>query len=65
VDFANQQVKAVMGKPLPVIDAQTEVSEAYRILLSGSNAVIVSENNVPKSVLTRIDLIDFFIRNKQ
>ena len=65
IDFANQQVRAVMGKPLPVVDAQTDVSEAYRILLSGSNAVIVSENNIPKSVLTRIDLIDFYTRNKQ
>ena len=65
VDFANQQVSAVMGKPLPTIDSKTDISEAYRILLSGANAVIVTENNKPKSILTRIDLIDFYTRSKK
>jgi cystathionine beta-synthase len=64
IDFQNQKVSAVMGKPLLTIDICTEISEAYRLLLSGNNAVIMTENGEPKSVLTRIDLIDFYARRK-
>lgn len=64
-DFSNQRISVVMGKPLPEIDENTEVSEAYRILLSGSSAVMVLENSVPKAVLTRIDLIDFYARKRR
>jgi len=62
VDFSNQQAKAVMGAPFPEIDVQTDISEAYRILLSGQNAILVTENSKPKAVLTRIDLVNFYAR---
>ncbi len=65
VDINNQKVSAVMGKPLAILDAQTEVSEAYRVLLSGNNAVIISFEGVPRSILTSIDLIDFYSRRKK
>ncbi|HVO39539.1 MAG TPA: cystathionine beta-synthase [Spirochaetia bacterium] len=56
----NQHVGPLMGKPLPTIDMDTDISEAYRLLLSGASALIAAENGVPRSVLTRIDLIDFY-----
>jgi cystathionine beta-synthase len=62
LDFRKQQVNAVMGQPLPTLDTDTEVTEAYRLLLSGSNAVLVTQGGIPRSVLTRIDLIDFLSR---
>jgi cystathionine beta-synthase len=62
IDPANQRVGAVMGKPLPVIDLETRVSEANRLLMAGSGALIAAERGVPKAVITRIDLIDFFTR---
>jgi len=62
LDFRNQQVNAVMGQPLPTLDWGTEVTEAYRLLLSGTNALLVTQDGVPTSVLTRIDLIDFLSR---
>ncbi len=58
----NQPVGALMGKPLPTIDMDTDISEAYRLLLSGANALIAAEAGEPKSVLTRIDLIDYYTR---
>ncbi len=64
VDINNQKVSAVMGNPLIILDAETDVSEAYRVLLSGNNAVIITINGVPRSILTRIDLIDFYTRRK-
>jgi cystathionine beta-synthase len=62
LDFRNQQVNAVMGQPLPTLDSGTEVTEAYRLLLSGTNALLVTQDGVPTSILTRIDLIDFLSR---
>ncbi len=62
VNPASQQVGAVMGKPLPVIDLETEISEANRLLLAGAGALLAAEGGVPKAVVTRIDLIDFYTR---
>jgi len=58
----NQRVGHVMGKPLPSMDIETDLSEAYRILLGGASALIATENGVPRSVVTRIDLIDYYAR---
>ena len=58
----NQRVGPVMGKPLPAIDIETDLSEAYRILLGGANALIATENGVPRTVVTRIDLVDYYAR---
>ncbi len=62
VNPGNQPVGAVMGKPLPTLDFGADIGEAYRLLLAGVNAVIAAENGVPRSVLTRIDLIDYYTR---
>jgi predicted transcriptional regulator len=39
-----------------------DIGEAYRLLLSGSNALIVVDSGAPRSVITRIDLIDYYTR---
>ncbi len=65
VNPANQRVGGVMGKPLATVDLATDISEAYRLLLAGSNALIASENGTPRSVITRIDLIDYYIRRSR
>ena len=65
IDHTNQKAGAVMGKPFPEIDINTDVSEAYRILLSGNNAILVTENSKSKAVLTRIDLINFYVRRNK
>jgi cystathionine beta-synthase len=62
INPASQRVGAVMGKPLPVIDLETDVSEAGRLLMAGTGALIAAEAGAPRAVITRIDLIDFYTR---
>jgi len=58
VDFARQQVGPVMASPFPSLEAEIEVTEAYRLLLSGHTAILVLQQGKPIYVLTRSDLID-------
>ena len=66
IDIFKQKVSAVMGKPLPHLHEDQDVSEAYRILLSGSSGIIVTgSKEAPVAVVTRSDLIDYFIAQKE
>ncbi len=65
VDFRRQTISAVMGKPLPVLDETTDVSEAYRVLLSGATAIVVRRQEGLTGLLTRIDLINYWISRKK
>ncbi len=62
VNPANQAVGPVMGRPLPVVDLEADVAEAYRLLLTGAGALLAAEAGVPRAVITRIDLVDFYTR---
>lgn len=61
INFSNQEVSAVMGKPLPVLDEEVDVAEAYRVLLSGTTGIIVKGDEVPVGLITRADLIRYWI----
>ncbi len=65
LDFKNQQVQAVMGKPLPVLDESVDVSEAYRVLLSGHSGIIVLKAGIPSGIVTRMDLINYQVIDKE
>lgn len=65
VDLQNQQIGPVMGKPLPVLDQETDIAEAYRLLLGGSPAVIVTVNEKPFGLVSRFDLINTLIHQDQ
>jgi len=65
IDFPTQQILAVMGKPWPTLDEEVDISEAYRLLLSGTIGVIVIKNRVPTGVITRADLINYWVRRKE
>ena len=60
VDFRNQEIRAVMGKPLPSLDESTDLAEAYRILLGGSPAIVVTRAGRPLGLVSRFDLITTF-----
>ena len=64
LDFLNQQVGPVMGKPLPILDAGTDVAEAYRLLLSGAPGIVVTRGREQGAagVITRSDLIASWVR---
>lgn len=61
INFSNQEVSAVMGKPLPVLDQEVDVAQAYRVLLSGTTGIIVKRDEVPAGLITRADLIRYWI----
>lgn len=65
VDFTEQAISAVMGKPLPALDEEIDVSEAYRLLLSGTAGIIVTRDEVPTGVITRADLVNHWMAQKE
>ena len=65
LDFHNQPIRPVMGKPLPTLEFDTDVAEAYRLMLAGHNAVIATDAGQPRAIVARIDLIDFLSRRSR
>ncbi|MBK1990372.1 cystathionine beta-synthase [Sphaerospermopsis aphanizomenoides BCCUSP55] len=61
INFSNQEVSAVMGKPLPLLDEEVDISEAYRVLLSGTTGIIITRHDIPIGLITRADLIRYWI----
>ena len=61
LDLEKQEVWAVMGNPMPVLDEAASANEAYRRLSSTDAAVVVTKDGVPAAVLTKIDLIDYWL----
>ncbi len=60
LDLNEKPVSEVMGKALPQVDENTDVSEPYRLLLAGHSGVIVTRNGRPQGFLARIDLAHFW-----
>ena len=65
IDFDRQDVATVMGKPLPSLDENTDISEAYRVLLSGSTGIVVKRQSYPLALITRADLVTYWINQKK
>lgn len=57
LDIENQEISAVMARPLPTLDEKTEMSEAYRILLGGIPGIVVTREGKGVGFITRADLI--------
>jgi len=65
VVFSQQVISAVMGRPLPSLDEEVDISEAYRILLSGETGVVVIRRGVPVGIITRADLMHYWLTQKE
>jgi cystathionine beta-synthase len=66
VEFSKQRISAVMARALPLLNENTDVSEAYRLLLSGSTGIVITnDEGTPKAILTRTDIIDFMIMKRE
>jgi cystathionine beta-synthase len=65
VDLNNQDIGVVMGNPLPVLDEGTDISEAYRLLLGGSPALVVTRDGAPFGLISRFDLINTLINKEE
>lgn len=64
VKFEEQQISVVMGKPLPALDRETDIAEAYRVLLSGAAGIVVKKKDEPVGLITRADLVSHWMLNK-
>ena len=60
VQLYETPIHDVMGKPLPQVDAEIDISEPYRLLLAGHGGVIVTRDGLAQGFLARIDLVDFW-----
>jgi cystathionine beta-synthase len=54
-----------MGKALPILDEQVDIAEAYRVLLSGTTGIMIMRDHVPIGLITRADLIRYWINQTQ
>jgi cystathionine beta-synthase len=54
----------VMARPLPALDVAVHLDEAYRLLMSGHTGVLVTANGRVTDIVTRIDLIQYWNRQK-
>lgn len=65
VDLRATAVREVMGRPLPEVDEETDVSELYRLLLSGHGGVVVTHAGEPAGFVTRSDLVQFWSKRRE
>jgi cystathionine beta-synthase len=63
-DPAKVAIGEVMARPLPQLDVGTHLDEAYRLLLSGNTGVLATQNGEVVGIVTRIDLIDYWTRQR-
>jgi cystathionine beta-synthase len=57
-------VGEVMARPLPALDVTVHLDEAYRLLMSGHTGVLVTSDGRVTDIVTRIDLIHYWNRQK-
>jgi len=59
-----QTVGAVMGEPLPVVDAEDDIESLFPLFTDGGNGAIVAQGDAPVGIITRSDLLDFVAHQK-
>ena len=65
IEFDRQDIGLVMGKSLPSLDERIDISEAYRVLLTGATGIVVKQEGVPVALITRADLVTYWITEKE
>ncbi len=64
IDVQAVKVQEVMARPLPQLDMGTHIDEAYRLLQAGNTGILATQNGKVVDIITRIDLIDYWNRQK-
>ncbi len=60
IDSRNVRVREVMARPMPEVEANVSLEEAYRLLLAGNPAVAVSRSGRLAGLITRSDLMEYY-----
>jgi len=64
LDPESVHVGDVMARPLPQVDIRVQLDEAYRLLMAGNSGVLAIAGDVVVDIVTRIDLIQYWTRNR-
>ena len=48
-----------MDPPLPTVDVEASVDDAFALLSGGSPAVVATKGSRPAGVVTKLDLLEF------
>jgi cystathionine beta-synthase len=59
-DPAKVTVGEVMARPLPTLDVNVHLDEAYRLLLAGNTGVLATSEGKVIDIVTRIDLAGYY-----
>lgn len=58
-DVALRPVREWMGRPLPEVEIDADLDEAYRLLMGAGSGALVTRQGRPVGLIARIDLVDF------
>ncbi|OHD14908.1 MAG: hypothetical protein A2086_02380 [Spirochaetes bacterium GWD1_27_9] len=61
INFDQSYVKDYMSLPLPSLALNSNAYEAYKIFLDGNSGIIITSDNKPSNIITKIDFINFFV----
>jgi len=64
-DPAEVKVGEIMAKPLPQLDPTVHLDEAYRLLMAGNTGVLAVANGRVLDIITRIDLIHYWNKERK
>jgi len=65
IDVTQVKVRDIMARPLPQLDVSTHLDEAYRLLLAGHTGVLATCDGKVVDIITRIDLVQYWDRQRQ
>jgi cystathionine beta-synthase len=57
-------VGEIMARPLPQLDIDVHLDEAYRLLLAGNTGVLAMADGTVRDIITRIDLIQYWNQSR-
>ena len=64
-DIVERTVGEVMDRPLPTIDSDATVDEAFDLLAEGAPAVVAVADGRPSGVVTKLDLLEYLAHHQR
>lgn len=62
---AETRLRTIMARPLPELDVDVLIEEAYRLLLAGNPAIVVTRKKRLAGIVTRADLMTYYEKLRQ
>lgn len=58
-------VSTAMDPPFPTIEDNSDIENAFELLLNGASALLVAHNDTPLGLITRLDLLEFAVHRSR